>query len=53
MKGSSAGRRRGRGAAGRSGRPEEIAAVVAFLASGRSGFITGSSLYVDGGLDRI
>ncbi|WP_055478459.1 SDR family oxidoreductase [Sphaerimonospora mesophila] len=38
---------------GRLGRPEEIAAAVAFLASEQSGFITGSSLYVDGGLKQI
>ncbi|MEE1939053.1 SDR family oxidoreductase [Streptomyces sp. TRM 70361] len=38
---------------GRLGRPEEIAAAVAFLASGESSFITGSSLYADGGLNQI
>ncbi|GGO71985.1 SDR family oxidoreductase [Nonomuraea cavernae] len=38
---------------GRLGRPEEVAAAVAFLASAQSGFITGSSLYVDGGLNQI
>jgi NAD(P)-dependent dehydrogenase (short-subunit alcohol dehydrogenase family) len=38
---------------GRLGRPEEIAAAVAFLASEQSGFITGSSLYADGGLNQI
>jgi NAD(P)-dependent dehydrogenase (short-subunit alcohol dehydrogenase family) len=32
---------------------EEIAAVVTFLAAERSGFIIGSSLYVDGGLNQI
>ncbi|AXK36860.1 SDR family NAD(P)-dependent oxidoreductase [Streptomyces armeniacus] len=38
---------------GRLGRPEEVAAAVAFLASGQSSFITGSSVYVDGGLNQI
>ncbi len=35
---------------GRFGRPEEIAKVVTFLASERSGYITGQVLKVDGGL---
>jgi NAD(P)-dependent dehydrogenase (short-subunit alcohol dehydrogenase family) len=38
---------------GRLARPEEIAAAVTFLASGQSSFITGSSLYADGGLNQI
>lgn len=38
---------------GRLGRPEEVAAAVAFLASNQSSFITGTSLYVDGGLNQI
>ena len=35
--------------AGRLGRPHEVADAVAFLASGRSAFITGHVLFVDGG----
>jgi NAD(P)-dependent dehydrogenase (short-subunit alcohol dehydrogenase family) len=35
---------------GRIGEPEEIAALVAFLASERAGFITGSDHRIDGGL---
>jgi 3-oxoacyl-[acyl-carrier protein] reductase len=34
---------------GRSGRPEEIGEVVAFLASDRASYLTGRSIVVDGG----
>jgi meso-butanediol dehydrogenase / (S,S)-butanediol dehydrogenase / diacetyl reductase len=39
----------GRSPMGRMGRPEEIAEAIAFLASRRSSFATGSILTVDGG----
>ena len=35
---------------GRMGRPEEVAALVAFLASDEAGFITGSCYDIDGGV---
>ncbi|WP_404801186.1 SDR family NAD(P)-dependent oxidoreductase [Acuticoccus sediminis] len=34
---------------GRAGRPQEIASVVAFLASPESSYITGQTVYADGG----
>jgi 3-oxoacyl-[acyl-carrier protein] reductase len=34
----------------RAGSPEEVAACASFLASERAGYVTGSTLYVDGGL---
>ena len=37
---------------GRIGTPEEIAALAAFLASKRAGYITGASIDIDGGLTR-
>lgn len=36
----------------RMGTPEEVAEVVAFLASDRSRYVTGSTYYVDGGMVR-
>lgn len=36
----------------RMGTPEEVANVVAFLASGEADYITGATLTIDGGLTR-
>jgi NAD(P)-dependent dehydrogenase (short-subunit alcohol dehydrogenase family) len=35
---------------GRLGRPEEVAAAVAYLASDDAGFVTGATLDLNGGL---
>ena len=40
----------GRVPAQRPGTPEEVASAVVFLASPAAGYVTGSTLYVDGGL---
>jgi 3-oxoacyl-[acyl-carrier protein] reductase len=39
-------------AVGRVGDPREMANLVAFLASSRSSYITGTTMLVDGGLVR-
>ncbi len=36
--------------AGRLGRPEEVAAAVAYLASADAAFVTGATLDVNGGM---
>jgi 3-oxoacyl-[acyl-carrier protein] reductase len=38
---------------GRAGLPEEVAAVVCFLASKRNGYVTGANVNVDGGSDFV
>ena len=37
----------------RVGNPDEIASVVAFLASDASSFMTGSEVFVDGGANQV
>jgi glucose 1-dehydrogenase/3-oxoacyl-[acyl-carrier protein] reductase len=34
---------------GRAGVPRDVASVVAFLASEEAGYVTGQSIFVDGG----
>lgn len=43
-------RRAAQAALGRIGEPEDLAAVIAFLASDDAGFVTGQGITVDGGL---
>jgi 3-oxoacyl-[acyl-carrier protein] reductase len=38
---------------GRAGKPEEIAAIAAFLSSERNGFVTGDTIGASGGADRF
>jgi 3-oxoacyl-[acyl-carrier protein] reductase len=38
---------------GRAGLPQEIAAIAAFLASNRNGFVTGDTIEASGGADRF
>jgi len=35
---------------GRSGQPEEVAELVAFLISGAAGYITGQVVHINGGM---
>jgi NAD(P)-dependent dehydrogenase (short-subunit alcohol dehydrogenase family) len=34
----------------RAGRPEEIAAAIAYISSPRAGYLTGQTVYLDGGM---
>jgi 3-oxoacyl-[acyl-carrier protein] reductase len=43
----------GRIPGGRLGRPEDVAACVAFLASAEAGYVTGQTLHVNGGMAMI
>ncbi|MER6533406.1 SDR family oxidoreductase [Streptomyces sp900105755] len=38
---------------GRMGRPEEVADLVLFLATGQSSFITGTEIFIDGGAKQV